>query len=149
MSEDSGAPDEEISVDDELSIDELDTDEQDALLSTMESALDETELSVSKSSPPNVETAPDADPDEGGELESTTVPGGTPAAAAFHQARTVCRRAERAVVALGRAEALDPLALGYLNRLSDLLFVLARSLDRAAGGTDQLWAHERRPKPRA
>ena len=83
-------------------------------------------------------------------LKEFILPGGAPASAWCHLARTVCRRAERRVVSLQRAgETINPAGLRYLNRLSDLLFVLARSLDRAAGGTDQLWAHERRPKPRA
>jgi len=78
-----------------------------------------------------------------GELEplSTFVlPGGTPAAAAFHQARTVCRRAERAAVALAREGDVDPLALRYLNRLSDLLFVIARVENRRAGQPDVPWS---------
>jgi cob(I)alamin adenosyltransferase len=76
-------------------------------------------------------------------LTSFVLPGGTPAAAWLHLARTVCRRAERAVVALARAEPLNPQAVVYLNRLSDLLFVLARVLNRFAGGSDVLWHHQR------
>ncbi|HHH27734.1 MAG TPA: hypothetical protein ENK57_05230, partial [Polyangiaceae bacterium] len=80
MSEESGAPEEEIEIDDEVSVDELDTGEQDALLSTMESAPDELEPSRSQSKPPKIETAPDGgDDEEVGELETITVPGGTPA----------------------------------------------------------------------
>jgi len=60
-------------------------------------------------------------------------------AAQAHVCRAVCRRAERAVVALARSEALRALAQQYLNRLSDLLFVLSRVLNRAAGGSDVLW----------
>jgi cob(I)alamin adenosyltransferase len=71
-------------------------------------------------------------------LTSFVLPGGTPAAAWCHLARTVCRRAERAVVTLMRAEAVNPRALVYLNRLSDLLFVLARVLNRYGAG-DVLW----------
>ena len=59
-------------------------------------------------------------------LRSFVLPGGTPAAALLHQARTVCRRAERSVVTLAREADVDPRILVYLNRLSDLLFVLAR-----------------------
>ena len=59
-------------------------------------------------------------------LHSFVLPGGTPAAAWLHLARTVCRRAERAVVALTRTEVVNPQVVVYLNRLSDLLFVLAR-----------------------
>jgi cob(I)alamin adenosyltransferase len=73
------------------------------------------------------------------ELTSFVLPAGTPAAAALHHARTVCRRAERAVVALSDAEAVNPQAVAYLNRLSDLLFVLARAANRDAGEDDVLW----------
>jgi len=72
-------------------------------------------------------------------LERFVLPGGTAAAAAFHLARTICRRAERRCVALDAAESLDPPALGYLNRLSDLLFVLARVENRRAGLADVEW----------
>jgi cob(I)alamin adenosyltransferase len=64
-------------------------------------------------------------------------------AALAHVARTVCRRAERSVVALAAEESIRPQAQQYLNRLSDLLFVLARVLNRAAGGEDVLWQPRR------
>ena len=67
------------------------------------------------------------------------MPGGTPKAAALHLARTVCRRAERAVVALARDEQISPAILQYLNRLSDLLFVLARAANAHAGRPDVKW----------
>ena len=67
------------------------------------------------------------------------LPGGTPAAAAFHVARTVCRRAERSLVALARDETVDETSLRYLNRLSDLLFTLARLANRRAGVDDVAW----------
>jgi cob(I)alamin adenosyltransferase len=70
-------------------------------------------------------------------LRSFVLPGGTEAAALLHLARTVCRRAERLVVALGREEALNPASLAYLNRLSDLLFILARAAN--AGGAEPTW----------
>ncbi len=71
-------------------------------------------------------------------LTSFVLPGGTPAAAALHQARTVCRRAERAAVRLAQsAQVADP-ALKYLNRLSDLLFVAARRAN-GQGALDVLW----------
>jgi len=73
-------------------------------------------------------------------LRRFILPGGTPAAAAFHTARTVCRRAERRAVALDREKRLDPACLRYLNRLSDLLFVLARVENRRAGVADVKWA---------
>jgi cob(I)alamin adenosyltransferase len=72
-------------------------------------------------------------------LQRFVLPGGTPAAAAFHLARTVCRRAERCVVTLDRLERLDPAAVRYLNRLSDLLFVLARLENLRAGVPDVEW----------
>jgi cob(I)alamin adenosyltransferase len=72
-------------------------------------------------------------------LKEFILPGGTRAAATTHHARTVCRRAERAVVALARDEAVSTAARQYLNRLSDLLFVLARWLNKQAGSGDVLW----------
>ena len=79
-------------------------------------------------------------------LKEFILPGGTRAAAAAHLARTVCRRAERSLVALGRAEPVGERARQYLNRLSDLLFVLGRALNRAGGLGDVLWRHERKKK---
>ena len=72
-------------------------------------------------------------------LKNFILPGGAPKAAALHLARTVCRRAERAVVALARAEQISPAILRYLNRLSDLLFVLARAANAHAGRPDVKW----------
>jgi cob(I)alamin adenosyltransferase len=72
-------------------------------------------------------------------LERFVLPGGSQAAAAFHLARTICRRAERCCVALDAEAALAPSALAYLNRLSDLLFVLARVENRRAGLADVEW----------
>ena len=72
-------------------------------------------------------------------LEEFILPGGSRAASVAHVARTVARRAERAVVALGRSETVRPEPRQYLNRLSDLLFVLARVLNRHAGGSDVQW----------
>jgi cob(I)alamin adenosyltransferase len=77
-------------------------------------------------------------------LKEFILPGGSRAAAAAHVARTVCRRAERSVVALGRAEPVTAQARQYLNRLSDLLFVAGRTLNRRAGRTDVQWRHERK-----
>jgi cob(I)alamin adenosyltransferase len=73
-----------------------------------------------------------------GSLRSFILPGGRPAAAWCHLARTVCRRAERDVVTLMRAETVNPQVLIYLNRLSDLLFVLGRVLNDG-GAADVLW----------
>lgn len=72
-------------------------------------------------------------------LKEFILPGGTRAASLAHLARTVCRRAERALVSLSRTEPVGTAARKYLNRLSDLLFVLGRVLNRAGGGSDVLW----------
>jgi cob(I)alamin adenosyltransferase len=77
-------------------------------------------------------------------LKDFILPGGGEAAARCHVARTVVRRAERECVALSRVEPVRPEAIRYLNRLSDLLFVLARVLARASGHGEVLWNHERR-----
>lgn len=77
-------------------------------------------------------------------LKDFILPGGGEAAARCHIARTVVRRAEREAVALSRLEPVRPEAVRYLNRLSDLLFVLARVLARASGHGEVLWNHERR-----
>jgi cob(I)alamin adenosyltransferase len=76
-------------------------------------------------------------------LKEFILPGGGPAAAACHVARTVCRRAERRCWSLARAEPVGPEVLKYLNRLSDLLFVLARVLARNESGGDVLWQRTR------
>lgn len=72
-------------------------------------------------------------------LAAFVLPGGTPKAAALHLARTVCRRAERSVVALREREPVPPVVLVYLNRLSDLLFALARLANQRAGVPDRIW----------
>lgn len=72
-------------------------------------------------------------------LKEFILPGGTPAAAACHLARAVCRRAERRVCRLAETETINPAAAKYLNRLSDLLFVMARALNTRAGRGDVLW----------
>ncbi|MBD8644438.1 cob(I)yrinic acid a,c-diamide adenosyltransferase [Stenotrophomonas sp. CFBP 13724] len=77
-------------------------------------------------------------------LKEFILPAGGEAAARCHLARTIVRRAERETVALSRVEAVRPQALHYLNRLSDLLFVLARVLARADGAGEVLWQHSRR-----
>jgi cob(I)alamin adenosyltransferase len=76
-------------------------------------------------------------------LREFVLPGGGAAAASCHLARSICRRAERRCWALSRSEPLGPQALRYLNRLSDLLFVLARVLARRAKGSEVTWRHER------
>jgi cob(I)alamin adenosyltransferase len=77
-------------------------------------------------------------------LKEFILPGGGPAAAACHLARTVARRAERRVLTLSRSETVGPEVLKYLNRLSDLLFVLARVLARHEQGAEVLWRHDRK-----
>ena len=72
-------------------------------------------------------------------LKEFVLPGGDPAAAACHLARAVCRRAERSLVTLARAEKVSPLALQYVNRLSDLLFVSARVINRARARHEATW----------
>jgi cob(I)alamin adenosyltransferase len=72
-------------------------------------------------------------------LKEFILPGGSHASACAHVARTVCRRAERALVALARTEPVSAAGRIYLNRLSDLLFVLSRALNRHAGRGDVLW----------
>lgn len=74
-------------------------------------------------------------------LKDFILPGGCRAAAVAHLARTVCRRAERHVVHLANTETVSDFARKYLNRLSDLLFVLARALNKAAERDDVLWVH--------
>ena len=76
-------------------------------------------------------------------LQEFILPAGTRAAAQAHVCRTVARRAERAVVALGNEEAIREAPRQYLNRLSDLMFVLARVLNRMNGGDDIYWKSER------
>jgi cob(I)alamin adenosyltransferase len=79
-------------------------------------------------------------------LSEFILPGGTRAAAQAHVCRTVCRRAERSIVQLGSKEEINDTPRQYTNRLSDLLFVLARYLNVSAGGKDILWNHHKTPK---
>jgi cob(I)alamin adenosyltransferase len=81
------------------------------------------------------------------ELEPLTnfiLPGGAPAAAELHLARTICRRAERRALALSEQEEVSTLALAYLNRLSDLLFTMARAVNQRAGVAEPLWVGRER-----
>jgi len=93
-------------------------------------------LRVADSQVRGLEEACDAFNAELPELRSFVLPGGGEAAARLHVARTVCRRAERQALRAAREVEIDPAALVYLNRLSDLLFILARA---AAGGDEVLW----------
>jgi cob(I)alamin adenosyltransferase len=95
-----------------------------ALVAALESAIDNTDAEL----PP---------------LTSFILPGGTPAASALHLARTICRRAERVVVAASAEHAFEPWVLAYMNRLSDLLFVLARAANARSGTGDVVWRGDR------
>ena len=77
-------------------------------------------------------------------LQEFILPAGSRAASVAHVCRTICRRAERSIVSLGRSETINAQPRQYVNRLSDLMFVLSRVLNRFAGGSDVLWQHERK-----
>ncbi len=77
-------------------------------------------------------------------LKSFVLPGGSGAAAALHHARAVCRRTERSVVALDRVQTLEPAVVQYLNRLSDLLFTMARVANARLGVPDVAWVGRKR-----
>ncbi len=77
-------------------------------------------------------------------LKDFILPGGSVAAAQAHLGRTICRRAERRVISLARHEPVNDPVIRYLNRLSDLLFVIARTVARASGAGEVLWNHERK-----
>ncbi len=79
-------------------------------------------------------------------LKEFILPGGNQASAACHIARTVCRRCERLAVGLARETTVNPSAISYLNRLSDLLFVIARVLARQGGGKEVLWNNDQHDK---
>jgi cob(I)alamin adenosyltransferase len=87
----------------------------------------------------SLERAIDAGDAELEPLRSFIVPGGSPKAAALHVARTVCRRAERRVVELGAETEIPPIVIIYLNRLSDLLFTLARVANKRSGTGEVTW----------
>ena len=77
-------------------------------------------------------------------LKDFILPAGARAGAQAHVCRTVCRRAERVIVSLGKVETIHDYPRQYMNRLSDLLFVLSRVLNRFAGGGDVLWEKDRK-----
>ncbi|MGB9991459.1 cob(I)yrinic acid a,c-diamide adenosyltransferase [Pseudoduganella rhizocola] len=77
-------------------------------------------------------------------LTEFILPAGSRAASLAHVCRTVCRRAERSIVTLGNQETIHDHPRQYVNRLSDLMFVLSRVLNRFAGGSDVLWRHDRK-----
>jgi cob(I)alamin adenosyltransferase len=102
---------------------------------------DETDdrLRVSQTSVDALETDCDRFNEALPELRSFVLPGGTSTAAALHVARATCRRAERDAIEAAGTHPIDPLAMVYLNRLSDLLFILARTANAAGGVTEPLW----------
>ncbi|MGZ8321333.1 MAG: cob(I)yrinic acid a,c-diamide adenosyltransferase [Telluria sp.] len=77
-------------------------------------------------------------------LQDFILPAGSRAASLAHVCRTVCRRAERSIVTLGKSEKINEHPRQYVNRLSDLMFVLSRVLNRHAGGSDVLWQNDRK-----
>jgi len=76
-------------------------------------------------------------------LKEFILPGGSPDACVCHLARSICRRAERKIAGLNATAGLNPNTLAYMNRLSDYLFVCARTLARAGGGSEVMWDRER------
>jgi cob(I)alamin adenosyltransferase len=113
-----------------------------ALLATPDLAKMQEQLSKARISDARITQLEQAIDDGEAELEplkAFILPGGTPKAAALHVARTVCRRAERAVITLQREAEVPQIVIVYLNRLSDLLFVLARVATRRAGAGEVTW----------
>jgi len=100
-------------------------------------ALEKAELSAARIG--EFEASIDAADEVLAPLKAFILPGGTRLAASLHMARTICRRAERSVITLGRESDVPPLFLIYLNRLSDLLFTLARHANHQAGSIDVTW----------
>ena len=96
-------------------------------------------LRVEQSMVDRLEALCDAFNEDLPELKSFVLPGGTPVSARLHVARTVCRRAERETLAGAREHDVNPLVAVYLNRLSDLLFILARAANALAGADEPLW----------
>ncbi len=97
----------------------------------------------------NLEEAIDTLNDELAPLKEFILPGGTKAAAFCHLARTVCRRAERKLITLARDEKVTEISLKYLNRLSDLLFVVCRIINKEASVPDVLWQNKTKEKAQA
>ena len=98
-------------------------------------------FSVTRQCSPGLEADLDRFNEDLPPLKDFILPGGSESAARCHLARTVCRRAERLMVSLAKVEDINEASLRYLNRLSDLLFVIARVLARANGGSEVLWVH--------
>ena len=98
---------------------------------------------LAENSAARLETAIDRYNETLGPLKEFILPSGIRAAALAHLARTVCRRAERTIVTLAASEPVSPAGRQYLNRLSDLMFVLARHFNREAGRGDVLWQRDK------
>ena len=81
-------------------------------------------------------------------LKSFILPGGGRIGGFLHQCRTICRRAERDILALSREETINPCLLKYVNRLSDVFFVLSRWVGKRLGEQEYLWERGLRPRPR-
>ena len=97
----------------------------------------------------NLEEAIDTLNDDLEPLKEFILPGGSKASAYCHLARTVCRRAERKLITLARDEKVTDISLKYLNRLSDLLFVLCRTINKEAGVPDVLWQNKTNNKAKS
>ena len=108
-------------------------------LATLETHPKAESLRIPPTLTPKLEREIDRLEDQLPPLKNFILPGGSAGGAAIHFARTVCRRAERCVAALAKEEAVNPEVLIYLNRLSDLLFVLARVVNHRLGESEPLW----------
>ena len=108
-------------------------------LATLETHPKAASMRIPPSLTPDLERAIDRFEGQLPPLKNFILPGGSVGGAAVHLARTVCRRAERCVVTLTRGDAINPEVLIYLNRLSDLLFVLARLVNHRLGESEPLW----------
>ena len=108
-------------------------------LATLETHPKAASLRIPPTLTPGLEREIDQFEDQLPPLKNFILPGGSPCGAAVHLARTVCRRAERCIVTLAKGEPVNPEVLIYLNRLSDLLFVLARIVNHRADEPEPLW----------
>lgn len=108
-------------------------------LATLETHPKAAHLKIPPTLTPGLEREIDRFEDKLPALKNFILPGGSACGATIHLARTVCRRAERCVVRLAEAETVNPEVLIYLNRLSDLLFVLARTVNHRSGELEPLW----------
>ncbi len=117
-------------------------------LATLESHPKAASLRIPPTLTPELEREIDRFEDQLPPLKQFILPGGAAGGAAVHLARTVCRRAERCVVTLAKGEAVNPEVIIYLNRLSDLLFVLARTVNHRLDESEPLWESQtERTKP--